>query len=143
MDGNNQSLFQELIKKQRKDCKDKKKFNLSDMKRIAKNINVSIFDCSACSLWNGYVTNKSQKTKTSYINFYFRHKKVALHRLLYENYVSSVPDNQYIKYSCENKGICCNVNHMFTLDTTKTAKEIPKEPKKRKKKEKNLIVNFD
>jgi hypothetical protein len=144
MDGNNPTLFQELIKKQRNDCKETKKLNLSDMKRISKNLQVSIFDCSACSLWNGYVTNKSQKSKTSYINFYFRHKKVALHRLLYENYVSSIPDNQYIKYSCDNKGVCCNINHMYTLEPTNKTNEIPKENTLKKiKKEKNLIVNFD
>jgi len=144
MDGNNPTLFQELIKKQRNDCKETKKLNLSDMKRISKNLQYSIFDCSSCSLWNGYVTNKSQKSKTSYINFYFRHKKVALHRLLYENYVSSIPDNQYLKYTCENKGVCCNINHMYTLEPNNKTTEIPKENTKKKiKKEKNLIVNFD
>ena len=145
MDGNKSTLFQELITKQRTECKDSRKLTLSDIKRISKNLNASIFDCSCCSLWNGYVTNKTQKTKTSYINFYFRHKKVALHRLLYENYVSDIPDSQYIKYSCDNKGVCCNLNHMYTLDVVKP-KEIPidnssiKEEKKIKNK---LIVNFD
>ena len=113
---------------------------------IIDTIQTSIFDCSSCSLWNGYVTNKSQKSKTSYINFYFRHKKVALHRLLYENYVSSIPDNQYIKYSCDNKGVCCNINHMYTLEPNIKPKDISKEtikPKSKKEKEKNLIVNFD
>ena len=143
MDGNNPTLFQELIKKQRNDCKETKKLNLSDMKRISKNLQYSIFDCSSCSLWNGYVTNKSQKSKTSYINFYFRHKKVALHRLLYENYVSSIPDNQYLKYTCENKGVCCNINHMYTLEPNNKTTEIPKEnTKKKNKKRKKFNCKF-
>ena len=142
MDGNKSNLFQELITKQRSECKDSRKLTLSDIKRISKNINQSIFDCSCCSLWNGYVTNKTQKTKTSYINFYFRHKKVALHRLLYENYVSDIPDNQYIKYSCDNKGVCCNLNHMYTLDVIKPVEE-PEKKTPLKKKDSNLIVNFD
>ncbi len=144
MDGNNKTLFQELITRQKPTCKECKKLTLSDMKRISKNLTSSIFDPSSCCIWNGYITNKTKKSKTSYINFYFRHKKVALHRLLYENYIANIPDNQYIKYNCDNKGICCNINHMYVLDVTKPTEE-PKVPilENVKKKDKELIVNFD
>lgn len=142
MDGNN-SLFQELITKQRQNCSINKKLSLSDIQRVSKNLNTSIFDCSCCSLWKGYVTNKSKESKTSYINFYFRHRKVALHRLLYENYISSIPDNQYIKYTCENKGICCNINHMYTLEENKTKDLLDSKIPPSIKNNKNLIVNFD
>ena len=47
-----------------------------------------------------------------YINFYFNKKKIALHRLLYINYVEDVSPNEYIKFLCDNKGKCCNINHM-------------------------------
>ena len=130
MDGNKISnLFEELIKKQRKQCKESKKLTLQDIRRITKNLRTSIFDVSCCSLWEGYITNKNKTSKSSYINFYFRHRKVALHRLLYENYVSDIEENQYIKYKCSNKGICCNINHMYTID-----KEEPKDKKKESKK---------
>ena len=143
MDGNNTSLFQELITKQRQDCNFNKKLSLQDIKRVSKNLSSSIFDGNYCSLWKGYVTNKSKEGKTSYINFYFRHKKVALHRLLYENYISNINDNQYIKYSCENKGICCNINHMYLIEPNKQ-KESKSCPKiSDKKPEKSLVVNFD
>ena len=39
-------------------------------------------------------------------------KKIALHRLLYINYIGYVSTNEYIKFSCPNKGKCCNINHM-------------------------------
>merc|ERR1711965_1180659 len=130
MDGNNVSkLFEELIKKQRKNCKESKKLTLQDIRRITKNLRTSIFDVSCCSLWEGYITNKNKESKTSYINFYFRHRKVALHRLLYENYVSDIEENQYIKYNCSNKGVCCNINHMYTIE-----KEEPKNNSKKVKK---------
>ena len=161
MDGNNNSnLFEELIKKQRKNCKESKKLTLQDIRRITKNLKTSIFDVSCCSLWEGYITNKNKDSKTSYINFYFRHRKVALHRLLYENYVSDIDENQYIKYNCSNKGVCCNINHMYTIEpeepkndkkekskkTTKVkkSKQISEKDKKTKKKsKKKLVVDFD
>jgi|TARA_B100000524_G_C23649939_1_gene369806 hypothetical protein len=151
MDGNKEIIFQELITKQRKDCKESKKLTLQDIKRISKNLSTSIFDVSGCSLWNGYITNKNKQSKANYINFYFRHRKVALHRLLYENYYSEIDDNQYIKYTCGSKGVCCNINHMYTLEVKKKEQtnEPQKEPKieekvkKEKNKSKNLIVNFD
>lgn len=142
MDGNN-SLFQELITKQRQDCLISKKLSLSDIQRVSKNLTTSIFDCSSCSLWNGYITNKTKESKTSYINFYFRHRKVALHRLLYENYISNIPDNQYIKYTCDNKGVCCNINHMYTLEDSKTKEPIVPSIKTNIKTSKDLTVNFD
>tara|TARA_B100001093_G_scaffold519434_1_gene608457 strand:- start:1683 stop:2111 length:429 start_codon:yes stop_codon:yes gene_type:complete len=142
MDGSNSSIFQELITKQRHQCDISKKLSLQDIKRISKNLNSSIFKENSCSLWKGYVTNKTKETKSSYINFYFRHRKVALHRLLYENYISNLNDNQYIKYSCENKGVCCNINHMYIIEPNKP-KEIPTQKPPDEKSEKNLVVNFD
>lgn len=154
MDGNIQNnVFNELIKKQRLSCKENKKLTLQDIRRISKNIKKSIFDSSGCSLWDGYVTNKNKEFKSSYINFYFRHRKVALHRLLYENYVSDIEENQYIKYKCKNKGICCNVNHMYTIEKEtniknekeKVLNDKSKDDKSKNDKSKNdkLVVDFD
>merc|ERR1711991_991605 len=149
MDGNIQNnVFNELIKKQRKSCKENKKLTLQDIRRISKNIKTSIFDTSGCSLWDGYITNKNKESKSSYINFYFRHRKVALHRLLYENYVSDIEENQYIKYNCKNKGICCNINHMYTIENEinknlKNEDEKDKNDKKNNKKKKIHIKSKD
>ena len=79
-----------------------------------------------------------------------------MHRLLYENYVSDIEENQYIKYNCSNKGICCNINHMYTLvpeESKKESKKASKVQNKKKSKKKDtqkikkektkLIVDFD
>lgn len=103
--------YTDLIDKQLKNIPFDKKLSFFDIKRIDKNLNSSIFHPLDCSIWNGYITNNNNN-KGIYVNFYFNKKKVALHRLLYINYVGDLFDNEYIKFSCINKGKCCNVNHM-------------------------------
>ena len=120
----NDKLYLELIQSQRKDCRDSKKLNLSELRRISKNLDNSIFDQNNCSIWNGYITNNNSDIKPSYINFYFRNKKIALHRLLYENYIDDIDKNQYLKYSCTNKGICCNINHIEVVNSNKNTQPI-------------------
>lgn len=115
----NDEFYLELIQSQRKDCRESKKLNLSELRRISKNLDNSIFDQSKCSIWNGYITNNNSDIKPSYINFYFRNKKIALHRLLFENYVNDIDKNQYLKYICSNKGICCNINHIEIVNSNK------------------------
>lgn len=106
-------IFKELVAKQRKDIPTNKKLQLSDIKRIARRINGSICDPNKCSLWSGYITNMNNTAKGTYVNFYFRKKKAALHRLLYINFVGPLHDeDEYIKFSCDNKGRCCNIYHM-------------------------------
>mgnify|MGYP001162663174 CR=1 FL=1 len=140
MDGNN-TIFQELILKQRKDCNIDRKLTFMDLKRVSKNLTVSIFDVSQCSIWNGYITNK-KNSNSCYINFYFRQQKVALHRLLYENFVNNLDSNQYIKFICSCKGRCCNINHMTTV-TKEDNDESKKILNREKKLKKDIIVDFD
>lgn len=109
----NNTILAELIDKQRNDTISlKKKLSLNDIRRICKYISNSIFDPMNCSIWQGYVTNCDHPEKGIYINFYFGNKKVALHRILYINYVENLSDNEYLKFTCENPGRCCNVTHM-------------------------------
>ena len=105
---NQNNFFQELIQNQRKIISPDKKFNLNDLKRISTYLTKSIFS-NECCIWNGYITQF--KNDTFYINFYFNGKKVALHRLLYNNFIDDLEDSEYLKYTCENKGKCCNLNH--------------------------------
>ena len=84
---NIEKLFKELIIKQKKNVPTTDKLQINDIKRIARKISSSIFDKNKCSQWGGYVTNANNKSKGTYVNFYFRQKKVALHRLLYANFV--------------------------------------------------------
>lgn len=118
-------IFKELVVKQKKDIPTNKKLQLSDIKRIARRISGSISDPNKCSIWSGYITNINNAAKGTYINFYFRKKKVALHRLLYINFVGPLEDDEYLKFNCENKGKCCNVYHMnkFKYNTIECVKD--------------------
>jgi hypothetical protein len=109
---NKNLLFQELIKNQRKNLSNDRKLALSDLKRISSYLNKSIF-VEECSLWDGYITEI--KNSTSFVNFFYNGKKQALHRLLYYNFVDEVSDNEYLKFSCENKGKCCCIKHILRL----------------------------
>jgi hypothetical protein len=105
-------FLKELLINQLKNINPSKKLNYGDMKRISKFLTNSLFHETACSLWNGYVTNEKNHNKGTYINFYFNKKKIALHRLLYINYIGEISNKEYIRFTCDNKGKCCNINHM-------------------------------
>jgi hypothetical protein len=108
----NNELLKELLSKQIKTVPQDKKLQYTDLKRICKYVTSSIFEENKCCLWNGYITNINNSNKGTYINFYFRNKKVALHRLLYINFVDELRDDEYLKFSCEHKGRCCNIYHL-------------------------------
>ena len=103
-------IVSELLKNQRPLVQENRRLYLSDLKRIARNIRTSVFSVNTCCIWHGYITNLQKANKGTYINFYFHQKKVALHRLLFCNYINDVTDDDYIKFLCQNKGYCCNVN---------------------------------
>ena len=112
MSNNSDKVLSELLSKQLKKIDTAKRFAYSDIKRISKYLNNSIFNKDECVIWNGYITNYNNQSKGIYINFYFRKKKYALHRLLYSNYVGTLFDDEYLKFICQNKGSCCNINHV-------------------------------
>jgi hypothetical protein len=114
MKENNDTIFKELIQNQNKNIPVEKKLLYNDIKRISKYLNTSIFN-ESCSIWTGYITIIKNDQKNSYINFFFNGKKYALQRLLYINYVGYLNDSEYIKFSCDNKGKCCNVNHFHKI----------------------------
>lgn len=142
---NKNDLLKELIKNQRKNIKVENKLLLSDLKRISNNLDSNIFSNDECCIWNGYITNNNNENRSKYINFYFNHKKTALHRLLYINYVDNLDKKEYIKYSCKNKGICCNINHIKKTKKKKNNKIIKKKIDIEINDEKNDInvVSFD
>jgi len=107
----------ELKRRQLSNVPASKKLRPNDIHRIVHHTDNSIFDEEKCALWTGYITNLKNKRKGTYINFYFKDKKkVALHRLLYANFKGEISNRDYIKYSCSNKGKCCNVNHMVRFE---------------------------
>ena len=130
--GNDNQILKELIRKQLSDVEEDKKLYLQDIQRICKNISTSPFNKNDCCLWEGYITNLNKSNKGTYINFYFRHKKVALHRLLYANYIGPIGNTDYLKYTCKNKGLCCNVFHLEKFKYNKSENTKPEVEKKKK-----------
>jgi hypothetical protein len=106
-------ILSELLNNQLINVSQSKKLSYKDITRLAKNMSSSAFDKNVCCLWNGYITNSNRTDKTQFVNFFFKDKKVMLHRLLYVNYIGELADNEYLKFLCENRGICCNINHMI------------------------------
>lgn len=132
-------IYQELIQKQRKNLVGDRKLSLQDLNRIASYLPDSIFT-DKCSLWEGYVT---EINNNSFVNFFFNGKKQALHRILFYNFINDVNSNEYLKFTCENKGKCCCVNHI-SLSKTLEDKSVAVEEKKEisKVEKKDITVNF-
>lgn len=103
-------LLTELCLKQRRITNDKYHLELNDLTRFLKYVNTSIFNTDDCVLWNGYLTS-CNNNKAHYVNFYLKKRKLALHRILYINFIDDLDDKQYLKYSCDNPGKCCNIKH--------------------------------
>jgi hypothetical protein len=100
-----------LINLQRSNCRVDKLLSEKDLKRIINRTGGLINTNNECILWKGYITHN----KIDYINFYFKGKKCALHRILYINFKGKLNDNDYLEFICEdksNKGRCCNINHI-------------------------------
>lgn len=99
----------EILKKQLENVPEELKLNYKDIKKILKFTNNNIFNNTKCCIWTGGII----KNKGLYINFYKNKKKISFHRLLYINFIDSKLDNKtYLSFNCENKGICCNINHI-------------------------------
>jgi len=141
MQNNKSIILFELLQKQRKEINNDKKLLYNDLHRISKYINGSLFGDS-CTLWNGYITSIKHEKKNSYINFFFRNKKYALHRLLYINFVGELYESEYIKFSCPNKGICCNIAHFYKNKKPNKLPIIKTVPDENKKMLDDIIVKF-
>ncbi len=139
------NILLDLISNQVKNVPTEKKLSYSDLIRISKNLNSSIFG-NQCAIWTGYVTSIKHDERNVYINFYFNGKKYALHRLLYVNYIGELHESEYIKFNCVNKGRCCNINHIYKNNKSDNYLISPKiEPEKVEQKEilNNIIVDFN
>jgi len=139
-------LLSEMINNQLNDV-GTKKLQYGDIKRLSTKLSTTIFDENVCSLWSGYITNANKIDKGIYINFYFDGKKAILHRLLYTNFVGPLSKDEYLKFTCENKGKCCNIHHLKKFKYIKknidNKKQIINEPIiKNTKYEPNFVVSF-
>jgi hypothetical protein len=107
----NDTIILELIHKQLKNIDIDNKLTYNDINRLRMYLTTSIFDEKECSLWKGYAP--TIKYNTHHIDFYLNKKKKTLYRLLYINYIGPLNSNEYVKSTCENKGLCCNINHFI------------------------------
>jgi hypothetical protein len=112
---NKQELLAEMIVEQRNTHCDKYHLEKNDLSRICKNIDSSIFRSDECVLWKKFLT-KSSDDKSCYVNFYLRRSKFALHRILYINFIGDLKSSQYLKYTCNNPGQCCNIRHFYKVN---------------------------
>jgi hypothetical protein len=108
-------ILVELINNQIENIDNNKKLDVKSLQRISRNVENSLFS-NECVFWQGYITY-IQSTDVHYINFFFNGKKHALHRLLYLNFIGDLKKNEYLKYKCENKGKCCNINHILKINS--------------------------
>jgi len=138
---NRNDIFKQLIDNQIDSVPYQWKLGVNDMKRISKHIETSIFDNSVCCLWTGYITNVNNKMKGTYINFYFKNKKVALHRLLYSNFISPLNQNEYIKFSCDNKGTCCTLGHFEKYTYIKRSTQTDQNKKKSNDQQLSIMID--
>jgi hypothetical protein len=137
-------LIKELVQKQRKNIPSDKKLAYKDLKRIVSYINKSIFSNDSCCLWDGYITHSAKNHKGIYINFYFKKRKMALHRILYINFKDEITDSDFIKFTCDNKGQCCNINHMVKIEyTTKNNKVVTNEEPNNVSSDDNFVIDFN
>jgi hypothetical protein len=137
--------FIEMLRRQLPNLNSNEKLQYDDLMRICDFTTSSIFSQVGCCLWKGYITPDTRLKKLRYVNFYFNQKKVALHRLLYMNFVEPLSDYDYIKYECKNRGACCNVNHMRkkTVENRNYKEVSPVNKKVRISRDNNkLIVEF-
>ncbi len=111
---NKNKLLTELCLKQRKKADKKYFLELNDLIRLLKNIDGNIFNKTDCVLWKGYLT-KCNNNKSCYVNFYLKKRKLALHRILYINFIDDLDVKHYLKFTCDNPGKCCNINHILKV----------------------------
>lgn len=108
-------LLAELCVKQRKHDNEKYQLEINDLTRFLKHVETSIFNTNECVLWSGSLT-KCNNGKSHYVNYYLNKRKLALHRILYINFVGDLDNKQYLKYTCDNPGRCCNIKHFIKVN---------------------------
>jgi len=103
--------LKELIDNQLKDIEEDYELSHNDMKRILKYTDNSIFG-DDCSRWTGYITKSTSKNQMCYVSFFFKSKKRAIIRLLYQNYIGELHESSYLTHTCPNPSNCININHL-------------------------------
>ena len=133
-------LLAELCVKQRKHDNEKYQLEINDLTRFLKHVNTSIFNTNECVLWSGSLT-KCNNGKSHYVNYYLNKRKLALHRILYINFVGDLDNKQYLKYTCSNPGKCCNIKHFIKVNDNEVEDEESSDSEDSEVKETSKTVN--
>ena len=139
---NKNNYLLEMIRNQRKNIPYNMKLYLNDLRRIIDFIPSSIFTNECCQ-WQGYITNFNNDKKGTYVNFYYKKKKRALHRLLFVNFKDSLEVNEYVRFTCEHKGYCCSINCMYKVKYNNIKKLSNTKNIKNNISNKNINLNFE
>lgn len=108
-----QELLNILVDNQLKNIPEEDRLSFSDISRLVKFLDNSIFEENDCVKWNGYYENNGNRHRSCGITFYFKGQKKVVHRLLYINFKGPIQSNVRVCFSCEQGPYCCNINHMF------------------------------
>ena len=136
---NKNDILANLIKNQKEHTELKSKLSLSDLKRLTNNLSKDIFN-DECSVWEGPILMANNK---EYISFFINGKKISLNRILYKNYIGNLDDNEYLKYTCPNKGRCCSLKHIYKINKKIQKQNIQENPPEIIiQKKKSNIVSF-
>ncbi len=138
---NKNKILEKLIKNQIEHVELKSKLFLPDLKRLTNNLSKDIF-CDDCTLWEGPVLVANNK---EYISFFINGKKISLNRILYKNYIGDLHDNEYLKYTCINKGRCCSLKHLYKINKNVKENNVEEDKKEvviENKKKNSNIVSF-
>lgn len=129
-----------LISLQRKEVPDiglYGKLDFEDIKRIDRCISGDPLKSTKCCLY------LRKLVKNSYATFSFRGKKTSILRMLYHNYKDNIKHNSKIIHTCENKGLCCNLNHFKVVDGEEAPENEKNIEKNEETTEKTEIFDFD
>jgi len=112
------NILQELLVFQRNNIEPTTNFEYLDLVRLSKYIPASPFySNNKCCTW----TSKKKNIR-NYITFHYRNKKTTLSRLFYINYIGDLARNEYVSFSCNNRGHCLNINHIVKKTYSSTCK---------------------
>lgn len=133
------SCISELVRNQLQDVDPARKLSLCDIERLAKfSDGKSYFDPLKCTPFQGYVNHN--RPRDVCIVFFHKRRKVALHRLLFENYVGPLNYFQYVRHTCGNRYSCVNVLHLKRIDYRNKKSPKKMSPKKKATVEKTVIL---
>jgi hypothetical protein len=102
------NIINEILEKQLDIIDEKKKLTYKDILKILTKIDSESFinDDNKCVLW--CKTSNTIKIDND------KKRRNIVQRILYQNFVNNdLERSEFIKYKCNNRQTCCNINHLY------------------------------